>query len=111
LAHIDGRRPPEDPKKIQRIDQMNLSKKSRFFLFIALLLLTSLSFEALGNEPEPIEGRITQINENRGTITINGQVLDASDFELSDLQVGYWVMGEFIREKGKLRLIDIEVIK
>jgi hypothetical protein len=90
---------------------MNLSKKSRFFLFIALLLLTSLSLDALGNEPEPIEGRITQINENRGTITINGQVLDASDFELSDLQVGYWVMGEFIREKGKLRLIDIEVIK
>ncbi len=90
---------------------MNLPRKSRFFLILALLLLTSLSLEALASEPEPIEGRITQINENRGTITINGQVLDASDFELSDLQVGYWVMGEFIREKGKLRLIDIEVIK
>ena len=90
---------------------MNTSKKSRFFLIIALLLLASMSLEVWGSEPEPIEGRISQINEKRGTITINDQVLDASDFELSDLQVGYWVMGEFIRDKGKLRLIDLEVIK
>ena len=90
---------------------MNSPKKSHFYLLIALLLLTSLVLEVWGSEPEPIEGRITQINEKRGTITINDQVLDASDFELSDLQVGYWVMGEIIREKGKLRLIDIEVIK
>ena len=90
---------------------MNSPKKSHFYLFIALLLLTSLALEVWGSEPEPIEGRITQINEKRGTITINDQVLDASDFELSDLQVGYWVMGEIVRENGKLRLIDIEVIK
>ncbi len=90
---------------------MNASQKSRFFLIIALLLLASMSLEVWGSEPEPIEGRISQINEKRGTITINDQVLDASDFELSDLQVGYWVMGEFIRDKGKLRLIDLEVIK
>jgi hypothetical protein len=90
---------------------MNPTKKSHFYLLITLLLLTSLCLEVWGGEPEPIEGRITQINEKRGTITINDQVLDASDFELSDLQVGYWVMGEIIREKGKLRLIDLEVIK
>jgi hypothetical protein len=90
---------------------MNPAKKSHFYLIITILLLTSLCLEVWGNEPEPIEGRITQINEKRGTITINDQVLDASDFELSDLQVGYWVMGEIIREKGKLRLIDLEVIK
>jgi hypothetical protein len=90
---------------------MNSPKKSHFYLFIALLLLTSLALEVWGSEPEPIEGRITQINEKRGTITINDQVLDASDFELSDLQVGYWVMGEIVRENGKLWLIDIEVIK
>ncbi|OGP52263.1 MAG: hypothetical protein A2Y79_13335 [Deltaproteobacteria bacterium RBG_13_43_22] len=89
---------------------MNPEKKA-FYLLITLLLLVSLCIDVWGNEPEPIEGRITQINEKRGTITINGQTLDASDFELSDLQVGYWVMGEFIREKGKLRLIDLEVIK
>jgi hypothetical protein len=90
---------------------MKSKKKSHFYLYISLLLLFSLCLEVWGNEPEPIEGRITQINEKRGTITINGQTLDASDFELSDLQVGYWIMGEFIREKGKLRLIDLEVIK
>lgn len=90
---------------------MNFPKKSRFFLIIALLLLASMSLESWSSEPEPIEGRISQINEKRGTITINDLVLDASDFELSDLQVGYWVMGEFIRDKGKLRLIDLEVIK
>ena len=90
---------------------MRVSRNSRFFLIITLLLLMSISLEVWGGEPEPIEGRISQINEKKGTITINDLVLDASDFELSDLQVGYWVMGEFIREKGKLRLIDIEVIK
>jgi hypothetical protein len=90
---------------------VNFPKKSRFFLIIALLLLASMSLEVWGSDPEPIEGRISQINEKRGTITINDLVLDASDFELSDLQVGYWVMGEFIRDKGKLRLIDLEVIK
>ena len=73
--------------------------------------MASLCLEVWAEEPEPIEGRITEINEKRGTISINGQVLDASDFELSDLQVGYWIMGEFIREKGKLKLIDLEVIK
>jgi hypothetical protein len=89
---------------------MNPRKKT-FYLVIALLLLASLCIDVWGEDPQPIEGQITQINEKKGTITINGQVLDASDFELSDLQEGYWVMGEFIREKGKLRLIDIEVIK
>ncbi|MBI4765733.1 MAG: hypothetical protein HY787_14200, partial [Deltaproteobacteria bacterium] len=67
---------------------MNSSQKSRFFLIIALLLLVSMSLEVWGSEPEPIEGRISQINEKRGTITINDQVLDASDVELSDLEVG-----------------------
>lgn len=90
---------------------MNSQNKSIALLLIALLLLSSMGLEVWGNEPEPIEGRITQINETRGTVTINGQVLDASDFELSDLQVGYWVMGEFIKENGRLRLIDLEVIK
>ena len=85
--------------------------KKTFYLVIALLLLASLCMDVWGDEPQPIEGRITQINEKKGTITINGQVLDASDFELSDLQEGFWVMGEFIKENGKLRLIDIEVIK
>ncbi len=90
---------------------MNSRKKNSFYLFISILLLASLCLEVWAKEPEPVEGRITEINEKRGTITINDQVLDASDFELSDLQVGYWIMGEFIREKGKLKLIDLEVIK
>jgi hypothetical protein len=90
---------------------MNLRKKNPYFLLIALMLLISSVMDLWGNAPEPIEGRITQINDLRGTITINGKTLDASDFELSDLQVGDRVMGEFIREKGKLRLIDLEVIK
>ena len=85
--------------------------KTSFFLIMALLLVYSLTLEVWGSEPEPIEGQISQINELKGTITINGKVLDASDFELSDLQVGFYVMGEFIKEKGKLRLIDLEVIK
>ena len=90
---------------------MNFRSKNSFYLLISLLILASLCLDIWAKEPEPIEGRITEINEKRGTITINGQVLDASDFELSDLQVGFWVMGEFIREKGKLKLIDLEVIK
>jgi len=90
---------------------MNSRRKNSFYLLISLLLLASLCLEVWANETEPIEGRITEINEKRGTITINGQVLDASDFELSDLQVGYWIMGEFVKEKGKLKLIDLEVIK
>ena len=90
---------------------MNLRKKPFFYFLSALILLAYLGFEVWGVEPEPIEGRITQLNEQRGTITINGFVLDASDFELSDLKVGYWIMGQFIRDKGKLRLIDLEVIK
>jgi len=90
---------------------MNSRRKNSFYLLISILLLASLCLEVWAEEPEPIEGRITEINEKRGTISINGQVLDASDFELSDLQVGYWIMGEFIREKGKLKLIDLEVIK
>ena len=64
-----------------------------------------------GEKLEQFEGRITRINEREGTLVVNGLTLDASDFELSDLQAGYWVMGDFIREKGKLRLVDIEVIK
>jgi hypothetical protein len=76
-----------------------------------MVVLVYLGFEVWGSEPESIEGRIIDINEKRGTITINGFVLDASDFELSDLKIGNWIMGQFIREKGKLRLIDLEVIR
>jgi hypothetical protein len=90
---------------------MNPGKKKLCCLLLVLMLLNSVNLEVWGNDPEPIDGRITQINEQRGTIQINGKILDASDFELSDLQVGDRVMGEFIREKGKLRLIDLEVIK
>lgn len=90
---------------------MNPKRRTAYSLLIIMLVLGYLSFESWGVEREPLEGSIIQINEIKGTITINGLVLDASDFELSDLKVGYWVMGEFIREKGKLRLIDLEVIK
>jgi len=90
---------------------MNSKRKNNFYLLSFLMILVYLCFEVWGADPEPIEGHITQINEKRGTITINGQILDASDFELSDLQVGYWIMGEFIRERGKIRLIELEVIK
>lgn len=90
---------------------MSIKRKTFFYFLSYLLILAYLGFEVWGVEPESIEGRITDINEKRGTITINSFVLDASDFELSDLRVGYWVMGQFIREKGRLRLIDIEVIK
>jgi hypothetical protein len=90
---------------------MNVRRKLFFYFLSCLVILAYLDFEVWGVEPEPIEGHITQLNEKRGTITINDQVLDASDFELSDLKVGLRVMGQFIRENGKLRLIDLEVIK
>lgn len=90
---------------------MNPKRRTAYSLLFIMLVLGYFSFESWGVEPEPLEGRITQINEKKGTITINGLALDASDFELSDLKVGYWVMGEFIRENGKLRLIDLEVIR
>lgn len=89
---------------------MKREKRNLCLLLVILILLTSCP-ELLGAEPEPIEGRITQINGERGTISINGTILDASDFELSDLEIGDRVMGEFIKENGKLRLIDLEVIK
>ena len=90
---------------------MNFKHRNPFFWLSCLLILLTLFPEAWASELVQIEGRITQINEQQGTLTINDLVLDASDFELSDLRVGYWVMGEFIREKNKLRLIDLEVIK
>lgn len=90
---------------------MNFKHRNPFFWLSCLLILLTLFPGAWASEPVQIEGRITQINEQQGTLTINDLVLDASDFELSDLRVGYWVMGEFIREKNKLRLIDLEVIK
>ncbi len=91
---------------------MNPATKRFFALLLAVVLFGWLNLEEiLAAEAEPIEGRIIQINEQKGTLTINGKVLDASDFELGDLQVGDRVMGEFVREKGRLRLIDLEVIK
>jgi hypothetical protein len=90
---------------------MNPKHRPPFLWLSCFLILLTLFPEAWALEPEQIEGRITQINEKQGTLTISGLVLDASDFELSDLRVGDWVMGEFIREKNKLRLIDLEVIK
>lgn len=87
------------------------AEKRAFYLLLVWLLVWSSCPDLFGADPEPLEGRITQINGERGTITINGTTLDASDFELSDLQVGDRVMGEFVREKGKLRLIDLEVIR
>jgi hypothetical protein len=76
-----------------------------------LLLWAYLGQGQAGAALEQFEGRITQINERKGTITVNGLVLDASDFELGDLQIGYWVIGDFIKENDKLRLVDLEVIK
>jgi|GEM_PF-2648080 len=90
---------------------MNPDKRKLCLLLVLLMLLASFPPDFWGAEPEPIEGRISQINLDRGTITINGTTLDASDFELSDLSIGDRIMGEFIREKGKLRLIDLEVIR
>jgi hypothetical protein len=90
---------------------MSRKQKHLFFLLSCLVLWSFLVPAGNGEKLEQFEGRITQINEREGTLVINGLTLDASDFELSDLEAGYWVMGDFIREKGKLRLVDIEVIK
>jgi len=88
------------------------AKRKNLVLILTCLLVWGYLFESLGVASlEQFEGRITQINERKGTITVNGLILDASDFELGDLQVGYWVLGDFIRENGKLRLVDLEVIK
>jgi hypothetical protein len=90
---------------------MSRKQKRLFFLLSCLVLWSFLIPNVNGEKLEQFEGRITRINEREGTLVVNGLTLDASDFELSDLQAGYWVMGDFIREKGKLRLVDIEVIK
>ncbi len=90
---------------------MSRKQKHLFFLLSCLVLWSFLMSAVNGEKLEQFEGRITQINEGAGTLVVNGLTLDASDFELSDLEAGYWVMGDFIREKGKLRLVDIEVIK
>jgi hypothetical protein len=86
-------------------------QKRLFFLLSCLVIWSFLIPNVSGQKLEQFEGRITRINDREGTLVVNGLTLDASDFELSDLQAGYWVMGDFIREKGKLRLVDIEVIK
>lgn len=90
---------------------MSKKRKNLVLLLTCLLLLAYLGQGLEGAALEQFEGRITQINERKGTITVNGLVLDASDFELRDLQIGYWVMGDFIKENDKLRLVDLEVIK
>ena len=90
---------------------MSRKQKRLFFLLSCLVLWSFLIPNVNGEKLEQFEGRITRINEREGTLVVNDLTLDASDFELSDLQAGYWVMGDFIREKGKLRLADIEVIK
>lgn len=90
---------------------MSRNRKHLFFLLSCLALCSFLIPNLNGENLEQFEGRIVRINEREGTLVVNGLTLDASDFELSDLQAGYWVMGDFIREKGKLRLVDIEVIK
>jgi hypothetical protein len=90
-----------------------MSKKRRhlFFILSCLVIWSFMLQDLNGEKLEQFEGRITRINEQEGTLVVNGLTLDASDFELDDLQAGYWVMGDFIREKEKLRLVDIEVIK
>ena len=90
---------------------MTNKRNQTVLLLTCLLLWTYLVPDLGGAALEQFEGRITQINERKGTITVNGLVLDASDFELGDLQIGYWVMGDFIKENDKLRLVDLEVIK
>ena len=88
------------------------NKRKNLVLLLTCLLLWIYLVQGLeGASLEQFEGRIMQINERKGTITVNGLVLDASDFELGDLQVGYWVIGDFIKENNKLRLVDLEVIK
>ena len=89
-----------------------INRRKKWFLLLAVLVLCASGIQELwGSEPEQFEGRITQINEQKGIILVNDLTIDASDFELSDLRVGYWVMGEFIRKNGKLHLLDLEVIK
>ena len=91
---------------------MSKNRKYLVLMLTCLLLWAYLGHGLAGAAPlEQFEGRITQINERKGTITVNGLVLDASDFELGDLQIGYWVIGDFIKENDKLRLVDLEVIK
>jgi hypothetical protein len=90
---------------------MSRRRKHLFFVLSCLVLWSFLFQDVNGEKLEQFEGRITRINEREGTLVVNGLTLDASDFELDDLQAGYWVMGDFVREKGKLRLVDIEVIK
>ena len=90
---------------------MSKKRKHLFFILSCLVIWSFLIQDLNGEKLEQFEGRITRINEREGTLVVNGLTLDASDFELDDLQTGYWVMGDFIREKGKLRLVDIEVIK
>lgn len=86
-------------------------RKKWALLMAAMVLCASALQDVWGAEAEPFEGRITQINEQRGTIVVNNLIIDASDFELGDLRVGFWVMGEFIRKNDKLHLLDLEVIK
>lgn len=90
---------------------MSKKRKHLFFILSCLVIWSFLLQDLNGEKLEQFEGRITRINEREGTLVVNGLTLDASDFELDDLQAGYWVMGDFVREKGKLRLVDIEVIK
>jgi len=80
-------------------------------LFVLVLLWGLLSIPAQSQQTVVIEGIISQIQEEKGLITVNGKVLDAQDFELEDLKVGYTIMGEAIQENGKFRLMDLEVIK
>jgi hypothetical protein len=90
---------------------MRNKRKQLLFILSCLVIWSFLIQDLKGEKLEQFEGRITRINEREGTLVVNGLTLDASDFELDDLQSGYWVMGDFVREKGKLRLVDIEVIK
>jgi hypothetical protein len=90
---------------------MRKKRRHLFFILSCLVIWSFLLQDLNGEKLEQFEGRITRINEQEGTLVVNGLTLDASDFELDDLQTGYWVMGDFVREKGKLRLVDIEVIK
>jgi len=90
---------------------MSKKRNHLFFILSCLVIWSFLIQDVNGEKLEQFEGRITRIDEQEGTLVVNGLTLDASDFELDDLQAGYWVMGDFVREKGKLRLVDIEVIK